>query len=174
MIAVLALCACKGESKQSANVEPAAKPEPPAKIVPTGTTPEAAFKNYQTALANKDLDFVWAFLSDKDKAGDIGATMKPMNGGNVPASRLQEFAEGFGTTPDGVRKMSKPEFDKHFLWMVLAPAAEIIAQQRLAKTSVTGDTAILDLEGPESKLALVKEGDQWHFDMAGTSRANGH
>jgi hypothetical protein len=167
VVAVLALGACKSESKT--------EPKPvPVKIVPTGATPEEAFKNYQTALAKQDLDFLWSFLSNKDKTGDIGQQMAPMNGGNVPAARLDEFAKGFGVTPDEVRKMSKPEFDKHFLWMVMGPAATVITNQKLAKANITGDTAILDLTDPDSKFAMIKEADQWHWDMAGTSAANGH
>jgi len=165
---------CKNEPEGTARAEPA--PVAPV-VVPTGTTPEAAFKNYQQALRKRDLDFLWSFICEKEKRGDFGAKLYPMNGKNVPASRLQEFADGFHTTPEGVRAMSKPDFDKHFLGMVFEKGAVLIVEQRIANVSITGDTAILDLEVDgefSSKLALVRDAGQWHMDMGGTSAANGH
>ncbi len=151
-----------------------AVPDVPDKVVATGATPEEAFKNYQRAVKAEDLDFLWSFLSDKDKRGKIGDLLAPMNGKNVPAARMAEFASGFKLTPDAVHAMGKHDFDRHFIGMVVAKGAPLIPDQKIVKVSTTGDTAILIVDVPaDTRFAMIREHGQWHWDMAATSAANG-
>jgi hypothetical protein len=143
-----------------------------AKVIATGATPQEAFANYQKALDTRDLDFLWAFVSDKDKSGQIGKLLAPMNAGNVPEARLAELTEGFGVTADELRRMSKPDFDKHFIWMTFGRTAIVVTTQQIKNVTIDGTTAILELTHPRSKLALVQEAGNWHWDLMGTSAAN--
>jgi hypothetical protein len=164
--------ASKDDGKAAAGSGSAAA-EPEDKPVATGATPEEAFKNYQAALVGKDLDFLWWFVSKKDKDGSIGRMLAPMNGGNVPAERLDEFAKGFGTTPEGVRAMSKRDFDRHFLYMGFAQTTELVAGQVIEQVEMKGeDRAILHLGKPSTKFGMVREDGQWRWDMIETSRLN--
>ena len=168
---------CKKKSRTSAGPGSAPGPTPATATfvpVPTGATPEQAFAGYQRALKARDLDFLWSFVSARDKAGTVGQRLAPMNGGNVPAARMAEFEQGFGKSAAEIRAMSKLDFDKNFIWMVVGRGAILITEQTIAKVelSAAGDEAVLELAGPSSKLALVREDGQWHFDMGGTSAAN--
>ena len=169
---------CKKKQRTSAGPGSAPGPTPTAAAfvpVPTGATPEQAFANYQKALEARDLDFLWSFISARDKAGTVGQRLALMNGGNVPAARMAEFEQGFGRSAAEIRAMSKLDFDKHFIWMVVGRGALLITEQTIAKVELRadGNEAVLELAGPSSKLALVREDGQWHFDMGGTSAANG-
>lgn len=159
-----------GAAKVVADARPA---EPEDKPVATGATPKEAFKNFQVALVGKDLDFLWWFVSRKDKDGSIGRMLAPMTGGNVPPDRIDEFAKGFGTTAEGVRAMSKRDFDRHFLYMGFAQTTELVSGQVIESMEMKGDDhAVLQLDKPKTKFGLIREDGQWRWDMIETSRLN--
>jgi hypothetical protein len=162
-LAVLLLAGCQGG--------PSTPEQPDA-----GGTPEQTWVDFVDAVAAEDAERVMGALSSESRswlASGSGAPIALVR--DLPEERLAGLARDTGIAPARLKAMPTTDLVRVLVGVAVRRKRPLILSQKWRTVEISGDraVAVLDGDGGEEKVVLVREQGAWKVDLPSTRRIGG-